>query len=743
MSKEREPASGALEGARTASGGLPKSGATAGIVGRPNARWRQCSGYYAGKTSKPSPANWAWRRAKRKLLLHELHKSMCGIAGFVDFRLRTPEVALRQIARAMANTLRHRGPDDEGVWADAAAGIALAHRRLSILDLSGAGHQPMVSESGRYVITYNGEIYNTTDLRSALDHSVGGAPRFRGHSDTEIMLGCVERWGVEESLGRWNGMFAFALWDRVERELFLARDRLGEKPLYYAWTCSGLLFASELKALRAHPEFDSEIDREAVALFLRYNCIPAPRTIYRRAYKLPPATLLRITHSSRANARPRPYWSLAEVVAQGRENPFTGTAEEACEQLEALLDDAVGIRMAADVPVGIFLSGGIDSSTVAAMAQGHGGGQARSFSIGLEDSGYDESSAAAEVARHLGTEHCALLVTHDEAEAVIPHLASVYDEPFADSSQIPTLLLSGLTRRHVTVALSGDGGDEVFGGYNRHVWAKRVGRLIDGVPLQARRAAAGAIRKIPEHTWNRCFRFAGPVLPGFMRHRTPGYKLHKLAGILTASDLENVYRHFVSHWSDPAQILQDPPERDERQDCESGYSDFSFEEEMMYRDSVTYLPDDILVKVDRATMAASLESRAPFLDPRIVEFAWRLPLCRKIANGQGKRILREVLYRHVPRTLVERPKSGFGIPLGGWLRGPLRNWAEDLLDDRRLSQEGYFRAEPIRTMWQQHLSGNGAWEFHLWDILMFEMWLGENSRIPPHECETAGAPLAS
>lgn len=629
----------------------------------------------------------------------------------------------------MADTLRHRGPDDDGVWTDAAAGIALAHRRLSIVDLSAAGRQPMISESGRYVIVYNGEIYNTSDLRTALENSIGGSPHFRGHSDTEVMLACVERWGVEESLKRWNGMFAFALWDRRERELFLARDRFGEKPLYYAWTGGGFLFASELKALRAHPAFNSEIDREAVALFLRYNCIPAPRTIYRSAWKLSPASALRVTLHSRPGAQPTAYWSLREVVQRGRENLFQGSEVEALEELEALLGDAVKSRMVADVPVGIFLSGGIDSSTVTALARAGGNGRVRSFSIGLEDSGYDESGTAAEVARHLGTEHCTLRVTPKEAQAVIPRLSTVYDEPFADSSQIPTLLLAKLTRGHVTVALSGDGGDEVFGGYSRHVWGRRVGSLIDGVPLPVRRGAAAAIRKISVRGWERCFALARPVVPTVMRHHMPGYKLHKLAGVMTAADPDAAYRALASHWSNPAEILRDYPETTSEPDFPQELQGFSLEERMLYGDSVTYLPNDILVKVDRATMVASLESRAPFLDPRVVEFAWRLPPRSKIAQGEGKRILRSVLHRHVPPALVDRPKSGFGIPLGDWLRGPLRPWAEDLLDEHRLHEEGYFHPEPIRAMWQRHVSGKGAWEFHLWDILMFEMWLTENNRV--------------
>jgi asparagine synthase (glutamine-hydrolysing) len=643
----------------------------------------------------------------------------------------------------MAKTLRHRGPDDAGLWTDAAAGVALAHRRLSIVDLSSAGHQPMVSESGRYVITYNGEIYNAPDLGVELGQSRIGAARFRGHSDTEVMLACVERWGVESSLERWNGMFAFALWDRKERALYLARDRFGEKPLYYAWFGQTVLFASELKALRAHPRFKPEIDRNSVALFLRHNCIPAPSTIYRHASKLPPACFLRITSSSQPNQRPVAYWSLREVIEHARENPFRGTNVEAAEEAEFLLSEAVRIRTFADVPIGVFLSGGIDSSVVAALMQKCGARKARSFSIAMKDAAYDESHEAAAVANHLGTEHCQLLATPEEALAVIRYLPKVYDEPFADSSQIPTLLLAQLARRHVAVALSGDGGDELFGGYNRHVWGKEVGLLINKTPLFLRRITAMAVGKVSTQMWDRGFDFARAALPKRMRHRAPGYKLHKLARILTAPDTDTAYQILASHWTDPVEVMRDFEGIGSEPSLPESLRALTPEEQMMYLDTVTYLPNDILVKVDRATMAASLESRAPFLDPRVVEFAWRLSLRRKISKGRGKQVLRDVLYRHIPQAMVDRPKSGFGIPLSDWLRGPLRDWAEDLLDERRIRNEGYFCSQPIRTIWQQHLSGHGAWEFHLWDILMFEIWLEESRRIPSSETETVDAQLAS
>ncbi|MHB8486129.1 MAG: asparagine synthase (glutamine-hydrolyzing) [Candidatus Acidiferrales bacterium] len=662
---------------------------------------------------------------------------MCGIAGFLNVDGMQTAEALGAAAQTMARTLRHRGPDDEGVWVDSSSGIALAHRRLSILDLSPAGHQPMISESGRYVISYNGEIYNFLELRRKLEHETGAKLRLRGSSDTEVMLACFERWGVEESLVQWNGMFAFAVWDRKKKALFLARDRFGEKPLYYARMGRSFLFASELKALRAHPDFSGEIDRDALALYLRYNCIPAPRTIFRGVWKLPPGTWTCVTRDEHENPSAIPYWSLRETVERSMANPFRGTGEEAAAELESLLRDAVKIRMLADVPVGVFLSGGIDSSLVAALMQAEGPRPVRSFSIGISESAYDESRDARDVARHLGTEHCEFRVTPAEALATIPDLASVYDEPFADSSQIPTLLLAKLARQFVTVGLSGDGGDEMFGGYNRHVWSGRLATAIRVTPAFSRRLTGAAIRRVSTESWDRWFEWLRPVLPPKLRHRVPGCKLHKLADVLAAPDPVSAYQRLVSHWRNPSEVVVGASEIS-RNFSESPQG-LNYAEKMMFFDAKTYLPDDILVKVDRATMAASLEARVPYLDPRVVEFAWRLGFASKIRRGEGKIPLRSILYRHVPRDLVDRPKFGFGIPLDSWLRGPLREWAEALLDEKRLRNEGYFDPLPIRRIWTDHLAGQGAWQYHLWDILMFEEWLEKNGTAADSSVRMASA----
>jgi len=628
--------------------------------------------------------------------------------------------------------LRHRGPDDEGVWADSGIGIALAHRRLSIIDLSPAGHQPMLSASGRYVAIYNGEIYNFQDLRNELERSVSGLS-FRGHSDTEVMLACLEKWGLENSLKRWNGMFAFAVWDRETRALHLGRDRFGEKPLYYAWMGNTFLFGSELKALRAHPGFRDEIDRDALALYLRYNCVPAPYCIYKRVLKLPPATFLTLTSSSPQSARPTPYWSLREVADHGLAEPFRGAMEEAADQLEVLLLDAVKLRMVADVPLGVFLSGGVDSSTVTALMQAQSSRPVKSFSIGLAEPDYNEATHACSVAQYLGTEHTELYITPNEAREVIPLLPTIYDEPFADSSQIPTFLLAQLTRHQVTVSLSGDGGDEIFGGYNRHLWSRQLELAITRTPLLARRALAALIQRARPAQWDLLYRISTSFITNSQKQRLPGHKLHKLAGALLAKDIKTAYHQLVSHWLNPSAIVlgsEEPPTLEVNP--ESWLDLPSIAEQMMFRDSLTYLPDDILTKIDRATMAVGLESRVPLLDHRIAEFVWRLPLAMKLKGGKGKRILRQILYRHVPASLVDRPKSGFGIPLESWLRGPLRAWAEELIAESRLREQGFFAARPIRRMWTDFLRGRGACHLHLWDVLMFQAWREEYLRKPAH-----------
>jgi len=665
---------------------------------------------------------------------------MCGITGFLDLRRATPAETLRATVKGMADTLRHRGPDDAGVWVDAEAGIALGHRRLSIIDLSPAGHQPMESPSGRYVIAFNGEIYNFLELRDELKREACGYLRLLGHSDTEVLLLAIERWGIEATLGYANGMFAFALWDRQERTLYLGRDRIGEKPLYYGWIGTTLVFGSELKALRAHAEFKGQIDHDAIALFLRHSYIPAPYSIYKGINKLQPASLLSVTSQGLQGTHLRHYWSLRDVAEQGAEQEFRGRTEEAVERLDSLLRDAVKIRMTSDVPLGSFLSGGVDSSTVTALMQAQSNRPIRTFTIGNWNPNYNEANQAALVARHLGTEHTELYVGPEQALKVIQRLPAIYDEPFADSSQIPTFLLSQLTRQYVTVGLSGDGGDEILGGYNRYVWAKRIWKTVGWAPRGLRRAAAAAITGIPTQYWDTAWQSADAILPARWIHRQPGYKLHKLARILASPDLSSFYHGLTSQWLDPASVVIGGTEPSTLLTRKNGKPKLDeFEHQMMYLDSVTYLPDDILTKIDRASMAASLEARVPLLDHRVVEFAWTLPLATKVKQRQGKWVLRQVLHRYVPRELIERPKSGFGIPLGAWLRGPLRDWAESMLDSSKLNQEGYFQPQPIRQKWTEHLSGKREWEVQLWNVLMFQAWAEEARKDPCIVLEAATA----
>jgi asparagine synthase (glutamine-hydrolysing) len=654
---------------------------------------------------------------------------MCGLAGFVAARGGGQQSGLEALASRMSEALRHRGPDDQGVWADPEAGIALGHRRLSILDLSPAGHQPMFSPSGRFVIVYNGEIYNCEQLRQEL-LSERAELHFRGHSDTEVMLAAFEQFGIEPALKRMNGMFAFALWDRHERTLLLARDRFGEKPLYYGSAGGVFLFASELKSLRVHPAFRGEIDRDAVACYLRFNCIPAPYSIYRNIRKLLPGTVLRYRNGE---VTTQAFWSLRSSVGRALVEPFPGTEEQAQEELDHLLRNAVKLRMHADVPLGAFLSGGIDSSLIVALMQAQSDRPVRTFSIGFREKAYNEAEDARAVARHLGTDHTELYVSSAEAIDLVNRLPDVYDEPFADSSQIPTLLVSQLTRRHVTVSLSGDGGDEVFGGYNRYTWGGRLWNRLERSPRSLRRLAAAGMTAVGPRLWDAAFKRARPLLPKSWRQRMPGYKVHKLAGLLASEGPMEMYASMASHWFDPERVVVGAAALGSLHMIEDQWLKLpEFEQQAMYLDTITYLPNDILVKLDRATMAFGLEGRIPYLDPRVVEFAWRLPLRMKVRPNQGKWILRQVLYRYVPENLVERPKMGFGVPLDSWLRGPMREWAEALLEPRRLQEEGFFNPAAVREKWNDHLQGRGAWQFHLWDILMFQLWWDrQNSTAKP------------
>lgn len=651
---------------------------------------------------------------------------MCGFAGFLNLNGGLNADTASNLASSMAAALRHRGPDDAGVWQDAAHGIALAHRRLAIVDLSPEGRQPMVSACDRYVIVFNGEIYNHAEIRAELENALSllkseGGLRWRGHSDTEVMLAAIALWGLETALGRFVGMFAFALWDQRYKALHLVRDRFGEKPLYYGRMGNALLFGSELKALQRHPAWRGEIDRGALALYMRHNYIPAPYSIYKGVYKLPPGTFLTFDAQSWGDGVPHPYWSARKMTEAGAAHPYRGTEIEAIESLDGLLRTAVLGQMAADVPLGAFLSGGVDSSLVVALMQAQSSRPVKTFTIGFSEAQYNEAEHAKAVARHLGTQHTELIVTPDDARNVIPQLAEIYDEPFADSSQIPTFLVAQLARQHVTVSLSGDGGDELFGGYNRYLWTHRIWRKMRLMPRLGRVMLAHILTALPPRTWDKLFQFAPPGL----RQRTPGDKLHKLAAMLPADSPEQIYLNLVSHWKTPASVVLggiEPP----TQITASAAALPDFIQRMMYLDAVSYLPDDILVKVDRAAMAVSLESRTPLLDHHVAEFAWRLPLSMKIRGGQGKWPLRQVLYRYVPSSLIERPKMGFGVPIGTWLRGPLINWAEDLLDETKLREDGFFDPHPIREKWEEHLSGRRNWQHCLWNVLMFQEWLRKN-----------------
>jgi asparagine synthase (glutamine-hydrolysing) len=617
----------------------------------------------------------------------------------------------------MGDRLAHRGPDAGATWEDAPGGVALAHRRLSIIDLSPAGAQPMGSADGRWVIAFNGEIYNFGDLRRDLE---AAGRRLRGHSDTEVLVEAVAEWGLDRALGRSNGMFALALWDRRERQLHLVRDRLGEKPLYYGPVPGGWVFGSELKALLVHPDFSAEIDRGALALYFRHGYVPAPWSIYRGVRKVRPGAVVTL----QAGCAPveRRYWSAAAVHAAAASHPFRGSAQEASDQLDALLRDAVRIRMHADVPLGAFLSGGIDSSTIVALMQAQSSRPVRTFSIGFRDPQFDEAKVAAEVARHLGTDHTELYVTAEDALSVIPRIPELYDEPFADASQIPTFLVSRLARQHVTVSLSGDGGDELFAGYARYALAQAAWRALSLVPGALRPALASALGRLPSGPWDRLLALAGPLLPGRVSRLGSPHRRRQIAELVGSRTRQALYRQLVSVWRDPTSVVLGAREPSDAL-AELLPPLPSFTREMTFLDLVSYLPDDILVKVDRASMAVGLEARVPMLDPRLVELAASLPSDLRVRDGQAKWILRQVLYRYVPPKLIERPKKGFGVPMASWIRGPLKAWALDLLAEERLKRAGYLDARPLRALLERHLNGQEHAPAQLWHALVFCSWL--------------------
>ncbi|KVQ74981.1 asparagine synthetase B [Burkholderia ubonensis] len=649
---------------------------------------------------------------------------MCGIDGFLNSAAFDEETARATLAR-MTASLAHRGPDAQGTWLDAQAGIALGHRRLAIVDLSVHGRQPMASACGRFVLVFNGEIYNHQALRAELERT-GRAPAWRGHSDTEVLLAAIVAWGVEAALRRATGMFAIALWNRESRVLTLARDRIGEKPLYYGRIGDALVFASELKALRSFPGFDGAIDRDALCLYLRQSSVPAPYTIYRGIRKLPPGTFIQFEHA-RDTPRARAYWTLEHAIEAGRAEPFEGTAQEAVGLLDGILRKAVAQQMEADVPLGAFLSGGVDSSAIVALMQAQSAAPVDTFTIGFHEAGYDEAGYAKAVARHLGTRHTELYVTADHALAVVPKLPSIYDEPFSDASQIPTFLVAELTRRHVKVSLSGDGGDELFGGYTRYFLTPRLWRKLHRVPAAVRARIAAALHALrPDHA-DQLAAVAQSAWSGAEARETPpriGDRLHKLGHVMTADSRIGLYRLLMSAVHHPERIAlagQEPPTP---LDTASAWpADLTFAEQAMAIDTLTYLPTDILTKVDRAAMAVSLETRMPFLDHHVVEFAWRLPAALRLPDGRSKVLLRRLLDAYVPASLIDRPKQGFCAPIDHWLRGSLRDWAQTLLHPARLREEGFFDAAAVERLWRQHQTGRMNWQHQLWTVLMFQAWL--------------------
>ena len=652
---------------------------------------------------------------------------MCGIAGYLD-RSGLYQGDWQKVSKLMSDSIYHRGPDNGGDWFDGGSGLCLVHRRLSVLDLSPAGHQPMVSPCGRFVITFNGEIYNHLDLRAEIGSQ---GYQWCSNSDTETLLLGFKKWGVTRTLQKSVGMFALAVWDRQRKTLTLARDRVGEKPLYYGLQNGVFIFGSELRALKAHPAFSGKIDRDSLCLFLRHNYIPAPNSIYSGIKKVPPGSFIEFFVSDREMTRqelPEPtiYWSAHSVIEEGRSNPFMGDEIEAANSLECLLKQAVRRQMLSDVPLGAFLSGGVDSSTIVALMQAQSARPVKTFSIGFHEEAYNEAEYAEAVAGYLGTEHTSLYVTANQAMEVIPNLPTIYDEPFADSSQIPTYLLSALAAQHVTVSLSGDGADEMFCGYDRYFQASKLWKHISFLPFPVRSALQNLLSYVPINAWNCVLKpFAGMV-PNRYQGWNFGDKLHKLSEVLDSSSPDLLYQQLVSHWKNPMDIVIGGVEKPNFRKWPA-FNDGALVQAFMSKDIVSYLPDNIMVKVDRAGMARGIETRAPYLDHNLIEFASRLQLSMKVRNGEGKWLLRQLLYKYVPRELVERPKKGFGVPIEVWLRGPLREWAEELLNETRLKNEGFFNPQPIRQRWSEHLSGSRNWHSSLWNVLMFQAWLESNT----------------
>jgi asparagine synthase (glutamine-hydrolysing) len=655
---------------------------------------------------------------------------MCGIAGVLSFGDNAAPT--EQVVRAMVDPIRHRGPDDLGLWFDEGSKLGLGHRRLSIIDLTTAGHQPMLSASGRYVIVYNGEIYNQPELVSAIE-DVMPAPNWRGRSDTEALLMAFDVWGISNTLPKINGMFAFAVWDQCEKRLTIARDRIGEKPLFYGTSNGHFLFGSELRAITSHPAFSSTVDKDALSLFLRYSYVPSPHCIWKGVKKLLPGSYVEIDPSTRHVSDPILYWDLAKVAEKGM-GSCRDDSPELADELEILLKDSIHRQMTSDVPVGTFLSGGIDSSLITALMQSNSKRSIETFTIGFADQNYDESGYARAVSEHLGTRHRELRVTANEALEVVPQLSSTWDEPFADSSQIPTLLVSNLARQYVTVSLSGDGGDELFAGYNRYIAGWNLWNSVEGVPEDLRRMAAWILNRTEVQKFAD---LAMGMVPSRHRQLGLGDRLSRVATIISSRSRREAYGGLVSIQNLPAELTLDPSEIDvEGQKPSTQFDDFR--QEMMFMDTMAYLPDDILVKLDRASMAVSLESRVPFLDHRVVEFAWTIPMSAKVRDGRGKAILRTILSKYVPEELTARPKMGFAIPIGDWLRGGLRSWAESHLSEERLRRDGFFKPTQVRRLWAEHINGRRNHQTALWNILMFQAWWAETgSSVASGDTQTA------
>lgn len=651
---------------------------------------------------------------------------MCGICGFYS----SVSNKYRNTISKMTLAIKHRGPDDSGIWQDHSAGVFFGQQRLSIIDLSKAGHQPMQSHSGRFVLIYNGEIYNHLELRGELKKK-NPFIKWRSNSDTETLLETIESWGIEKAIKKFEGMFAFCIWDKKNHCLTLARDRLGEKPLYYGWQGSGenkvFLFGSELKALKEHPEFDKKINQDAIALQLRYSYIPDPYSIYKNVYKLLPGHYIQLSKRNlKQNDLPDPkiYWCLAKTAINGSSNQSNKSEEEIKNELENQLRLTVKKQMISDAPIGAFLSGGIDSSAVVSLMQSQSNTPINTFTIGFDDKDFNEAHYAKKIAKHLSTNHTEMYISSKEAINIVPKLSKIYDEPFSDSSQISTFLISQLTKQQVKVALTGDGGDELFCGYNRYIFGEKLWNVSRAIPASLRKVFSSGIQLVSQKNWDKILKY----LPIINRYNNVGDKLYKVTRAFDAKTFYDFYQLLSSHWHKSNEVVINSKEpkifsNQLKQQLET----LDKQQQMMILDFLTYLPGDILVKIDRASMASSIETRAPFLDHKLIEYVWKIPHRFKNKNGQGKWILKEILKQYVPKDLTERPKMGFGVPIGTWLRGPLKDWAENLLDEKTMQEEGFLNSKLVKKKWEEHISGIRNWQYDLWDVLMFQAWIKEQS----------------